>query len=467
MQAKCLLDRQSLLLLGVSGGPDSLCLLDALHRLNYRLAVAHFDHCLRPESADEARSVGRMAEERQLKFILGSGDVNGYARQHGSSLEEAARLLRYHFLFEQARLIGAHAVVVAHHADDQVETVLMHLLRGTGLAGLTGMAYRSIQVQWDDRIALVRPLLGVWRTEIDAYLTEHNLHAVHDVSNTQRTYFRNRLRLDMIPTLEQYNPQVKSAVWRMAEILRAEQEVIEQALEKTWAGVFLEQGEGWMRCSARPLLQLPPGLQRAVLRRAVSLLRPDLRDLEFSTIERGLAFITSPSRSCRMDWVAQIDLEMKNEELWLLSRTASPVSKHLPQMTSIAELEVTIPGQAWLANGWRIQADWAALGDGLWVEGGMTASLDADRLVLPLKVRCRQPGDRFEPLGMDGHSQKLSDFMVNLKIPRNARARWPLVVSAGKIVWVAGYRPAHACQITAQTRQVIRLSLRAPDGGQG
>ena len=192
------------ILVGVSGGADSLCLLDILIRLGYPVLVAHFNHLLRPEASDDARAVEGIADMLKVPLVLGEGSANDYAQEHNLSIEESARNLRYRFLFKRAEIHDAKAVAVAHNADDQVETVLMHLLRGAGLDGLTGMPYRALPNPWSETIPLVRPLLGIWRTEIETYCTERELNPVIDRSNIDTTFFRNRLRHELIPELDTY-----------------------------------------------------------------------------------------------------------------------------------------------------------------------------------------------------------------------------------------------------------------------
>ena len=233
LQSECHLEQDLLLLVGVSGGPDSLCLLDVLRRLDYRLVVAHLDHGLRPESADEALAVQRLAESLGAACVVERQDVSAFAEMHGISLEEAARSVRYRFLFEQARLYEAQAVAVGHTADDQVETVLMHLLRGAGLSGLRGMAYRSLPNTWSQDIPLVRPLLGTWREEVLAYCHANALQPHLDSSNLDIRFYRNRLRHDLIPYLKNYNPRVHEVLWRTARVLSDDYAVLEQADRKS------------------------------------------------------------------------------------------------------------------------------------------------------------------------------------------------------------------------------------------
>ncbi|HEY2979690.1 MAG TPA: tRNA lysidine(34) synthetase TilS, partial [Anaerolineales bacterium] len=211
LQSACHLERGRLIVVGVSGGPDSLCLLHLLHQAGYPLLVAHFNHQIRPEAGDEAGAVEQFAARLGLRCVVGSADVSAHAQKNGLSIEEAARALRYGFLFEQARQAGAQAVAVGHTADDQVETVLMHFLRGAGLNGLQGMGYRTILRTFDSAIPIVRPLLGIWREEVLAYCTTYGLQPHFDRSNASPEYLRNRLRHTLIPVLESYNPKFREA----------------------------------------------------------------------------------------------------------------------------------------------------------------------------------------------------------------------------------------------------------------
>jgi tRNA(Ile)-lysidine synthase len=231
LESECGLQSEKPVLVGVSGGPDSLCLADVLESLGYSLVIAHFNHQLRPQAGDDARVVEEFAGKRGIPFVLGSEKVGEFAESHHLSLEEAARICRYRFLFSQAEAAGAQAVAVAHNADDQVETVLMHLLRGSGLSGLRGMPYRSLTTEWSSTIPLVRPLLGVWREEINEYCAVRQLQPVTDLSNQDTTFYRNRLRHELVPYLQHYNPQAKERIWKMANVLAADYEVLEAQVE--------------------------------------------------------------------------------------------------------------------------------------------------------------------------------------------------------------------------------------------
>ncbi len=460
LQEDCALGLDRPLLVGVSGGADSLCLLDVLHQLGYPLIVAHFDHGLRPESAADAEQVQGEAEARGLPFVTDRQDVAALARAESFSIEEAARVARYGFLFEQARQHGAQGIAVAHTADDQVETVLMHLLRGAGLAGLKGMTYRVIHPEWDTEIPLLRPLLGIWRSEIESWCAAHDLQPLHDPSNADTTYFRNRLRHELIPYLSAYNPQIKDVVRRMSQSLAGDHEVLQLAIDDAWLLVCLRQGDDFVELSAETLRRYPRGMQRSLVRRAIACLRPVLRDIDFDSVERALAFIAHPTDSGQMDLIAHLVMWAEKGHIFLAERDAKLIDPGWPQMPPEMEMALAVPGEVKFGN-WRLRASLLEDIDVDQLTGAMQdpwqAWLDADLLTLPLVLRTRRPGDRFRPLGMDGHSMKLSDFWVNEGLNRRAREGWPLVCSGGEIASVPGFRPAHSFRLTADTQRAVHL----------
>lgn len=462
----CGLEKNIPLVVGVSGGADSLALMHGLHALGYRLVVAHLDHGLRPESAEDAAFVQRAATDLGLPFVGGRIEVADVAEAEGLSLEEAARQVRYHFLFGQARKVGAQAVAVAHQADDQVETVLMHFLRGAALPGLSGMAYRSVLPIWDETIPLVRPLLSVWRTDISAYLVEVDLQPREDRTNKDTTYFRNRLRHELIPDLEAYNPRFKVVLWRMADVLREEDEFLKQLANRAWMDCSRSQTGERVRLDAAVFTELGLALQRRVLRRAVGLLRPDLRDVGFKAIERALAFIADPKPGGELDLAARLSLAVINGEIVIKTRAAEwPDFKQPLLHSGETEIPLELGKPVLLRHGWQLLARLMnpAPADAVGKATELPARetwLDADRVRWPLTVRSWRAGDRWQPLGLDGHKQKLSDFFINEKIPQHLRAVWPLVCDAeGRVLWVAGLRPAEDVRVTGETIRLLHLRL--------
>jgi tRNA(Ile)-lysidine synthase len=453
------------IVVGVSGGPDSLCLLDVMHQAGYCVIVAHFNHKLRPEADLEQAAVSELAHRLNLPFVTESVDVHKFAEREMLSIEEAARTLRYRFLFTQARKHGAQAVAVGHTADDQVETVLMHFLRGAGLAGLKGMSYRSTLPTFDIEIPLVRPLLSLWREETEAYCRAHGLTPHFDPSNTDQTYFRNKLRHALIPELEKYNPRFKEALTRTAQALQGDSDALEEVVSRAWEPCLVEHGEGFVAFEREKMVNLSVGLRRNLIRRAGELLRPESRDFGFEALERAATFVeVSPGK--QIDFVNGLYLFQESGKVYLATYEADLPFAQWPQ---VSRESLVVSGQYELGNGWVLTVEnclldtedcpldtdnWSLNTD------NWSAWLDADLMPNRLTVRPRRSGDRFQPFGMDGQSVKLSDFFVNVKLPKRAREHWPLVCVGDEIAWVPGYRLAHPFCVTEKTRRVLHLALR-------
>jgi len=456
----CGLDPARPVLAGVSGGADSTCLLHGLARLGWHVTAAHFDHQLREDSSQDAAAVERMALGLGVGYIGGGADVRALALREGLSIEEAARAARYRFLFAQARQRGAQAVLVGHTADDQVETVLMHLLRGSGLSGLRGMDYRSLHEGWDGVIPLARPLLGLGRADTETYCAANGLDPLRDPSNADTIYFRNRLRHELIPYLETYNPQIRQVLLRTADVLRGEYDLVEAAVGQAWQTCQGQRGAGYVRLELGALHQLEVGLLRGLLRRALSELRPGLRDISFQDVERAASFVHAPSRSGEMDLTAGLRLFIEEGWLYLEVPGAAPLPPGWPQLARPGVYELDAPGALELAGGWRLRAEraeaslvdvHAARPNEIW--------LDARGLELPLRVRAARPGERFAPLGMGGHTQKLSDLFINAGTAKRARARWPLVCEGEQALWVVGLRVGHSRQVREGARELLHIVL--------
>ena len=247
------------MIVGVSGGPDSLCLMSVLRKAGYHAIVAHFNHKLRPDADADANIVEQTAARLNLASVIESGEVRAYADQEKLSIEEAARTMRYRFLMAQARRFKAQAVAVGHTADDQVETVLMHFIRGAGLAGLKGMNYRTIIHMFDPQIPVVRPLLDTWREETVVYCAANGFRPRHDPSNASLDFFRNRLRHLLIPTLESYNPRFREVIWRTSRSLAGDYEILSEVLDEAWKRCVVEETAEFVAFDEFALTQQPLG----------------------------------------------------------------------------------------------------------------------------------------------------------------------------------------------------------------
>ena len=462
---KCGLTKAQPILLGVSGGADSLALMHGLDVLGYDVMVAHVDHGLRAESAQEADFVRLLAESRGLPFFRKRADVQQVAETQAESIEEAARNVRYQFLYEQARRNQCQAVAVGHHADDQVETILMHLMRGAALPGLTGMAHRRLMPLWDKKIPLVRPLLGFWRDEIEVYIKEIGITPCDDRSNLDTRYHRNRIRHELIPLLKTYNPKIKSVIWRMGDVLREEEQFLNKIAEQTFEDCRQSETSAHINLTLSKFIGLSKALQRRVLRHAILQLSPDVRGVSIEAIERGLAYAHDASTGGEIDLVARLNLAVIDDVLVIKKWEAKLPDLGQPSLHAADEVGVLKFGQPlYLRFGQRIEAslleeppkNFMRTVKGL---NPNEAWLDYDQLDLPLTVRARQEGDCFKPLGMGGQSQSLQDFFVNCKVAEPFRWRWPLVLSGDEIAWVVGKRPSEAFKIRETTQRILKLRL--------
>jgi tRNA(Ile)-lysidine synthase len=467
LREQCGLIRDQPIVVGVSGGADSLCLMGILRRAGYHAIVAHFNHKLRPDADADANIVEQTAARLNLASVIESGEVRAYADQEKLSIEEAARTMRYRFLMEQARRFKAQAVAVGHTADDQVETVLMHFIRGAGLAGLKGMNYRTILPIFDPQIPIVRPLLDTWREETVVYCAANGFRPRHDPSNASLDFFRNRLRHLLIPTLESYNPRFREVIWRTSRSLAGDYEILSEVLDDAWQRCVVEETLEFIAFDEPTLTRQPLGLQRNLVRRAMERLHPRGSDVSYSTLERASNFIADRDgqRRVRMDLSSGVHLLREGASIYVIASNVTLPIERWPQMPNgIDTLPLKVPSQVSLAGGWKLSCErWnialLALEQARANNDPFQAWVDAQGISEALELRVRQEGDRFEPLGMDGHEMKLSDFFINVKLPQRARDRWPLLCMGEKVVWVPGYRPAHPFRLTESTRQALYFSM--------
>ncbi len=460
-------------IVGVSGGADSLTLLDCLHNLGYPLVLAHLDHRLRPESWDEAEFVLGIARRYGVPGVVEREDVRARARR-GGSLEEVARQCRYRFLARIAQEYGAGVIATGHTADDQVETILMHLLRGAGPMGLRGILPVTSLASWAGfegarHLRLVRPLLELTHEETLDHCRELGLEPRQDPSNLDRNFFRNRLRHDLLPILETYNPRARQVLRRTGEVMAAVSDFLQEETARRWGRIVRGAGDQALALHREALLSEPVAMQRSLLRSAIHRLRPSLRDIGFEAVERARIFIAQAGEGARMTLTAGLDLTRAGEEMVLRAAGAAVAFPQYPQLLSDRRRPVRIPGRMRLAAGWRILAEEMELPTG-WrrllreAPNGTLALLDAERLQRKLTLRPPRAGDRFQPLGMQG-KVKVSDFFINRHIPRLARARWPLLTAGDQVVWVLGLEIGHAYRVGRGTKRVVVLRLLGPREG--
>ena len=354
----CKVDIQQPLIIGVSGGADSLALLHLLAGAGYAVTVAHFNHHLRPEAEGDAIFVAEMADQLKVPFLRGDGDVAGMAAAQKISIETAARKARYRFLFEQAEKIGAQAVVTAHTADDQVETVLLHLLRGTGLNGLRGMQPRTILPEFSTVIPLVRPMLNTWRLEIDTYCKEKGLEPRVDATNQNPGYSRNRIRLELIPLLETYNPRIKARLRALTTNARNSLEILEPVVRQAYEEAICNVADGLRSFDQAKLTAESAAMQIEVIRLAVEELLPTADDIDQSAIERAAALLAWREGSHQVEMADGITARVGGGRFHIFLKGVAITDPAWPEMTEGHSAELSVPDCLVLKNGWEIRSEW-------------------------------------------------------------------------------------------------------------
>lgn len=445
-----------LLLVGVSGGADSLSLLHCLKRIlgAKQLIVAHINHGLRPPANADADFVAQTAQAWGIPFALKHVDVAQLANENGWGVEEAGRRVRYTFFSEVAHNYGATAVSVAHNADDQAETLLMHLIRGSGVAGLRGM--QTVGSMPDDEgLILLRPFLHTSRADIEKYCQIHKLKPREDESNQDLVYFRNQIRHELMPILENYNPQIKKNIQQLSEIVSADYDLLNSRFSTVWQQLQVDKGEGWLQLSREHWQRLPISQQRMALRAGILRLRPLQTDIGFQTIEKARALCLQNASGTQMDLPGNVTLMVDYQSLFLtIAPETIPID--VPQIED--DVALPIPGRVLLQNGWQLETSFCELSREQAQTEASELCVFVDIGEMPqLRIRGRVDGERMQPLGMDGRSTKLKDIMINRKITRPFREQWPIVVTNDHPVWLIGHVIDHRVQITLQTTNVIRL----------
>jgi tRNA(Ile)-lysidine synthase len=403
------------------------------------------NHQMRPSAAQDALFVEAVAHDLGISYISDSFDVPAYRRRHKLSPEDAARRVRYAFLRATAKRLEANHIAVGHTADDQAETVLLHLFRGSGLRGLCGIP--------PVRQPVIRPLIDVHRSEILDYLKTHRIAFREDPSNRQRRYARNRLRLDLLPALQQsYNPRLVDALCTTARLLADDEVALHGMARERFNTARLLAPPDQVHVRTETITPLPPALQRRVLREALSEAMGSLQGITHTHLDAILALLRTTDGTKWLALPGGAVVERRYNVL-LIYHEAPPAALYaaqaivVPGVCKVDALGVTITSD--LIPSVKAPASYPT-GDMAW--------LDAEKVGHNLYLRTRHRGDRFQPLGSP-YIRKLKAFLIDAKIPRAERDRLPLLVTSAGIAWVAGVRPAEWAKVTPTTQRILRLSM--------
>ena len=473
---------ESRVVAAVSGGSDSTALASILHELGaagelHLVGLAHFNHQLRQSAADDERCVAAFADGIGVPLLVEREDVAVRARRERRSIEDAARTARHAFFERARRHFGADTVALGHTRDDQAETFLLRLIRGAGPRGLAAMYPRKEHI--------IRPLLGIRREDLRAWLHERRIAFVEDETNADVSIPRNRVRAELLPFLaERFNPSIVDALADEADLAR-------EIWEWMTAAAAAYQGSvGSVGSPANPSnLSNPPNLRNPVDELDVEMLMAApvalRRLIVWNAMQRAsggrpVAFghVEAALRLMDMDQDGSIDapgqrVERVGSRLVLTSRRqgANLVNpSNLANHSNLFRYPLSIPGETMLPEaGWIVSAEPAAAADRAMVSSGRIAPgmavVRGDLCRGPMSVRNRRPGDRFKPIGLSGR-KKLQDFFVDRKVARRDRDRVPLVVDAAdRIVWVAGYGIDEAFRVTDPAQAVVIFKVRRSLGG--
>lgn len=451
-----MLSEKEKILVGLSGGPDSVCLLYILNNLNDKfmldLHALYIDHTLRPEETpEEIEFCELLCKRLNVAFLTKSIDVKAYAKEQGLNRQEAARKLRYRIFEETAYEINAHKIALGHIADDQAETVLIRLFRGSGPTGLSGIP--------PIRGNIIRPLIEIERKEIERFLNERKLDFIVDSSNLKEDYLRNKIRLSLMPMLREFNPNIIETLSRTAAIFREEERYFEIIVAKTLMKLISRKTDTRIELFLVPFEIMDKVIMRRVLRKAIDETR-SLRGISFIHIEDIIELIKNGNPGDRLYLPKGIRIIKEYSTLILTSDPSVKLNTYtltIPGETILKEAGILIKAST-VENQSTTHGDSGGMSQtsGLW---STLAIFDADRLILPLVVRPRKNGDFFYPFGF-GKRKKLQDFFVDAKVPRDERDRIPLIISGEDIVWVVGYRGDERFKVAEGTKKILRLEVK-------
>ncbi len=436
------------ILVGVSGGPDSIALLHLLwnlkNELAFSLTAAHLNHCLRGEESDgDENFVRQIAAKLGVRLITESVEVGKMAEQESLNLEDAARRERYSFLLKTAKSLSLSRIAVGHTRSDQAETFLLRLLRGSGMRGLASIYPVKNGI-------FIRPLIETSREEIITYLEENNLGYRVDSSNYDLSFTRNYIRGVLLPLLENNTSKnIEEILFRTAEVLREEDDFI-SSLTTYLFGKLARIEDGAVMFNVCQLREQHLAIRRRLLREGISHLKSDTRRITFGHGEKALQLLNEEKRGKRISLPGNVIIERRSGELVIRRREPPPAEEFFykvsfPGETYIKEVnqkfKLTLLPLKEFQRRYRLKA-------------GGCAFLDRAKLSHPLTVRNRRSGDYFFPLGARGHT-KLKNFFINKKIPREERDKLPLFISQGKICWVAGVEIGESFKVSDTTKKVV------------
>ncbi|OPJ54817.1 tRNA lysidine(34) synthetase TilS [Alkalithermobacter paradoxus] len=448
-----LIDYNDTIVLGISGGPDSVCLLHVLNELkeeySLKIYAAHLNHKIRGiEAQKDAIYCADLCDDMKIPCFIRAIDVPKYCQENGLSIEEGARILRYNMFFEIKEKVNATKIAVAHNLDDQAETVVMRIMRGTGLDGLKGIEYKR-----DNTI--IRPLLDIKREEIEKYCYDNNLNPRIDYTNLEDIYTRNKIRLKLIPYMEEnFNPNLKESVCRMANLLRDDSDFIDNEANKAFDNLCEKESERTIKINTQTFSHIHNAIKNRIIRKCISFVIGDLKGIEQKHIEDVMALIHTEKNDLKINLPKGLILYKKNSSIIFTDEEIKSESINytykIPKSGYIKIKELNTLVETKILNKEDIN---------LCSDDKYTKYFDLDKISGELEIRNRRNGDKIKALGLGG-TKKLKDIFIDFKVSKEERDKVPILCDQKGIMWVVGYRMSEDYKIDTNTKKVLRISIK-------
>ena len=443
-----LIDRLDKIVIGVSGGHDSMTLLYVLEslkeELEFEICVAHINHGIRGAEADADEDyVKSISKSLGLEFYSFKANMDQYAKQHKLTSEEAGREIRYDFFRQILKDAGANKIAVAHNKDDQAETLLMRFMRGTGIDGLRGMEFKTRDI--------IRPILDVKRSRIEVYCKEMSIRPRVDKTNMMPIYGRNKVRLELIPYIEKtFNSGITNTLARTSEIMKMDSDFLKEYTEEKYIYSLEEKLKSKVILDIGKIDDLHMAIKTRVIRRAIEDLITNLKGIEKKHIEDIIKLIDKQKTGKKINIANNIIVTRSYEKL-IIEKSIEKEDISFNQKVGInttTDIEV-------LSS--KIRSNVYAIEDlNIDFNNKLVKCFDYDNIKSGIHVRNRKNGDRFSPLGMTG-SKKLKDFFIDEKIPKEKREQTPLILDGDNIIWVVGHRISEDYKVGSNTENVLVL----------
>lgn len=444
--ANKLIEKGENIIVGASGGPDSQFLIYALMELrkemDFTIILAHLNHLHREEADFDESLVEETAEKFGLDFRKKSASMDDYAKKYGISSEDAGRRLRYEFFRQIQDEYPKSKIAVAHNLDDQAETVLMRIIRGTGVEGLRAMDYRNGDI--------IRPILDIKKAKILDYLNSEQIPYAIDKTNFTTDYTRNKIRLDIIPEIEKINPNFKESLVKLSEIAADEISISDSYIKNIYEDIIIRRKTDSVSFDKEAFESHDKAIQKRLIRRAIGEIKKEVRDISKENIDTFLKLVDlANGKSIIKDDL----LFLKSYKFYKIGLIKEKSQRELKQI-SIDIGEERSFGEK------RIRI--SQVSDFHKKHGKNIEYFDRDKLNFPLQVRYRKNGDKFKPIGL-GHSKKIKDFFIDMKVDKEKREKIPLILSENDIIWVTSFRSSEDYKVDPSTKNIIKIEVYDED----